>query len=182
MKERRDSIPLKLREEKSERIREFLFSTDEFKKAKTIMFYITYRSEVITEDMINESLKRGKKVALPKCLIDKKKIIPLEIKDISRDLEIGAFGIREPKRGNKIIQPQEINLVIMPGVAFDKKGTRLGYGGGFYDKFLKNLPDSSQFIGLAFQEQIVNLIPRTSRDMLVHKIITDKGVMEFAFS
>lgn len=182
IKERRDNISLKLRKEKSKKIKEFLFSTDEFKKAKTVMFYITYGSEVMTEDMIEGSLERGKKVALPKCLKDEKKIIPLEIKNISRDLERGAFGIREPKRGTKIIQTQEINLVIVPGVAFDRKGTRLGYGGGFYDKFLKNLPDSSRFIGLAFQEQVVKSIPRAARDIMLHKIITDQGVMEFAFS
>lgn len=158
--------------EKSKAIKQKLFSLSEFKKSNFIMLYASRTEEVKTDQMIDEALEMGKRVALPLCT-SLKTIVPKEIKVRSADLEEGAYGICEPKKCQKVRKPEEIDLVIVPGVAFDKKNRRLGRGKGYYDKFLKDLPRNKLTIGLAFDFQIVEDLPEDSHDIPVSKVITN---------
>ena len=156
---------------KSRIIREKLISLPEFKKSSIVMLYASMHGEVATDEIIDEALRAGKRVALPRCT-SQKTIVPKEIKD-KNDLERSSFGILEPKKRKKDIHLGEIDIVVVPGVAFDGNNSRLGRGGGYYDRFLKRLPRGTPSIGLAFDLQIVESLPQDSHDIPVSKVITN---------
>jgi 5-formyltetrahydrofolate cyclo-ligase len=157
---------------KSDIIKTRLFSLPEFKKSKLVMLYASKTEEVATDSMIDEALKMGKRVALPRCT-SQRGIVPKEIRNRHTDLEKGIYAIRQPRIGQKSLEPEKINLVVVPGVAFDEKNRRLGRGKGYYDRFLKKLPGNSISVGLAFDFQIVENLPEDSHDIPVSKVITD---------
>jgi 5-formyltetrahydrofolate cyclo-ligase len=160
----RSKILAKLRKQKEERlkksrvIKDKLFRLAVFKKAKRVMFYITFGGEVETQEMINAALKMGKIVGVPVCDKKKRTIIPCKIR-LREKLKKGLYGIKEPciKRPLAV---ECIDLVIVPGVTFDKHGNRMGRGKGYYDSFLRQLPKRTVSVGLAFGFQI---LPRLSR-------------------
>ena len=158
---------------KSGIIRGKLFKEEAFKKAKLVMFYVSLKDEVNTLGMIDEALKDGKRVCVPVILKEAKRLIAGEIMDRKEDLERQHFGIYQPKEGRvKEVPLEDIDLVIVPGVAFDKHNVRLGRGHGYYDRFLCALPDSAKTIGLAFDFQLVDKLPADSHDIPVWKTIT----------
>jgi len=172
---RRDKEPEDLRGKKSRRIKKRLFSLREFKSAHTILFYYSKGSEVETKEMMEEALLEGKRILLPK--VRGREIYLGEIKDLEKDVEKGRFGILEPKETSKKTTPREINLVILPGIAFDLKGRRIGYGKGYYDRFLKKFPRTTPLIGLAYDFQVVNSLPGKRHDRRVGKIITETLIL-----
>ncbi|MEE9322996.1 MAG: 5-formyltetrahydrofolate cyclo-ligase [Candidatus Aenigmarchaeota archaeon] len=153
-----------------------MFSLPEFKKAKIILFYVSVRGEVRTDKMISESLEKGKRILVPFANLKEKTLLISEINNLD-ELEPGAFGIPEPKKP-KDFPLDKIDLVVIPGIAFDKKGNRVGYGMGFYDRFLKTLKKNIPLIALAYDLQIVNHIPTDGKDVRIHKIITEKEIIE----
>jgi len=157
------------REKKSKLIKEKLLRSIEFIKAKTVMFYISFAGEVDTEEMIEEAKRLGKIVAVPVCKRGKIKIMPCLLQNKAR-LKQNSYGIWEPAT-KKPVYLEDLDLVIVPGVAFDKEGNRLGRGKGYYDSFLKKLPPDTISIGLAFDFQILPSLPTTSTDVSVHKVI-----------
>lgn len=157
---------------KSEEIKKKLFSMPEFKKSQVVMLYASKNGEVNTSEMIDEALRAGKRVALPRTA-GQEAIVAKEIKTRQEDLEIGAYGICEPKEHNKTLELEEIDLIVVPGVAFDKRNRRLGRGKGYYDRFLKKLPPGKISVGIAFNFQIVNSLPEDSHDVPVSTVITD---------
>ncbi len=160
--------------QKSLVIKKRLFETFEFKSANTIMFYISIGCEVETRPMIEEALNMGKRVAVPVTNVTSKKIIACEIKDLKTQLCEGPYGIQQPKKEYiKKIPINDIDLVITPGIAFDKKGNRLGRGAGYYDRFFKEVPDKTPRVGLAFDFQVVEEIPTLSHDIRITRLITN---------
>jgi len=150
-------------------IKEKLFRLKVFKKAKRIMFYLAYDGEVETQEMIKEAMKQGKIIAVPVCKEKERKIIPCKIGP-DTEFKKGPYGIKEPCK--KIPLPlKELDLVIVPAVAFDKKGRRLGRGKGYYDYFLRSLSKKTATVGLAFDFQIVPRLPTLSHDMPVERVI-----------
>ena len=157
---------------KSGIIKDKLFGLEEFKKAKVVMFYVSLKDEVNTLSMIDDAAKTGKRVCVPVILKEEKRLIAGEIKDRVKDLERQHFGIFQPKAGHVREVPfEDIDLVIVPGVAFDKYNMRLGRGHGYYDRFLSSLPDRTTTIGLAFDFQVVDNLPKDSHDIPVSKTI-----------
>lgn len=161
------------RRQKSSLIKRKLFSSQEFKKAKTILFYASFDGEVDTKKMLRQALRLGKRVALPVILENKKKLIPSLVFDLEKELGAGPYGILQPKSDYlRPVDLSDINLVIVPGVAFDREGRRLGRGKGYYDCFLKTLPLNIPTIGLAFDFQITESLPfNPSYDVAVKKVI-----------
>ena len=133
------------------------------------MFYIAFRGEVNTEEMIKLAKALGKKVSVPVCERDNIAIRPCMLDTHARLIE-GPYGVQEPTE-RKCIDPQDLDLVIVPGVAFDKKGNRLGRGRGFYDRFLDTLPKDTPTIGLAFDFQILSSVPAAQHDVKVSKVL-----------
>ncbi len=170
--------PISLLKEKSKLIQRHLFSVAEYKNSSLVMFYVSMGREVTTLDAIKTALAENKKVAVPLILKSKDIMIPCEIKSL-KDLEPGSFGILQPVEEKiKPIPIKLIDLIIVPGMAFDRKGNRVGKGKGFYDKFLKLIDATIPKIALAFSCQIVEQIPTTKNDIAVNKIITEDGVIE----
>ncbi len=158
---------------KSEQIRRRLFQDKSFQQAGTIMFYMAKPYEVDTTGMIEEALGLGKRVVIPVTKTHEKSLTLSEIKDPKKGLAKGPFGIYEPKREYlKTVDPKDIDVAIVPGIAFDKEGNRIGHGQGYFDRFLKNLPSKIPTIGLAFKLQLVRKINTFSWDIPVTKLIT----------
>ena len=158
--------------EKSDIIRGKLFKEEMFKKAKVVMFYVSLKDEVDTLPMIDEALKAGKRVCVPVILKEEMKLIAGEIKDRKADLEKQHFGIYQPKKDKvREIPLKDIDLVVVPGIAFDKNNVRLGRGHGYYDRFLSGLHEGTNTIGLAFQFQVLEDLPKQPHDIPVTKTI-----------
>jgi len=171
----RSKILLKLKNQKqkeqqrkSNLIMKKLFRALVFKKAKVVMFFISFGGEVNTENMIRQAMKLGKKVAVPVC--GKNRVMRPSILAENAKLIRGLYEIHEPAI-KKFISLNNLDLVVVPGVAFDKKGNRLGRGKGYYDCFLHKLPSKTSAVGLAFDFQILPSIPTTCLDKEVHRVI-----------
>ena len=170
---------------KSKDIEERLFSLNEFKEAESVMFYLAKKDEVRTEGMIGKAFKVGKKVIVPSLRPSSDEgakggrgITPSLLLDYETELEEGIFGILEPKI--EFIRPfpvEEIHIVVVPGVAFDESGGRIGFGGGFYDEFLGRLPSETKRWALAFEFQIVKKLPLTDKDVPVQRIMTEERLI-----
>jgi len=166
-------------EKKSGDIRSKFFTFVPFCQAETILFYLAMKDEVQTEKMIEESLQKGKKVVAPSIDWQRKEILPSEIKDLTKDIEIGVLEIPQPKNNlYSPFSPVNIDMVIVPGVVFDRKGNRLGFGGGFYDRFLGKLSDKTELVALAFELQLVDNVPSQSHDVAVDYLITERGIIK----
>lgn len=173
-KEIRGKLGLQSKEERAEKsalVKEKLFRLEEFKKAECVMFYVSLPEEVDTSEMIGEALKAGKKVCVPITIEDSRSLVASEI-DESSILEKGPCGTRQPKESDlRPVPLEDIDLVVVPGVAFDCCNVRLGRGHGYYDRFLKLLPKDTVTIGLAFDFQLVEGLPKDSHDVPVSKTI-----------
>ncbi len=157
------------RSRKSKLITGKLLRNKVFKKAKIVMFYIAFGGEVNTEEMIREAKKIGKLICVPVCRKDKETMQPAILKDHAK-LKKGPYGVLEPVAQDRV-KPEELDLIIVPGLAFDKKGNRLGRGKGCYDRFLCTLSEKTPALSLAFDFQILPLVPTTSYDVSVKKVI-----------
>ncbi len=175
---KRDMLSPQERTRKSLMIKRRLFSTPEYKEARVIAFYVSFRSEAETENMIRESLKLGKKVVLPVSRVKKKELQMVYVKNFDKDLKPGTYGIIEPKTTKvKLDDLSQLDIVVLPGSVFDLSGYRLGYGGGYYDRFLQTLGSGTVIIGLAYEFQVVNEVPRESHDIPVHQIVTENRII-----
>jgi 5-formyltetrahydrofolate cyclo-ligase len=159
---------------KSESITQKLLDDPLFQNSKALMFYVSIASEVETLPLIKKALKVGKRIVVP--YIDKKSdsLVPVEIKDPLEDLAPGSYGILEPRA--ELVRPFDINqleLVLVPGLAFDRLGHRLGRGKGYYDCFLNSLPVKVKRYGLCFDFQLFDVVPFNSRDVSVDRVITN---------
>jgi len=176
MKQQRKSEPQNLILEKSVKIKERLLAHPDYQKAKNILFYISYGNEVYTHDIIKHAFQTGKTINVPVTDVESR---TLHISQLSSwdDLAPGAYGILEPvKEKQRPVHFDSIDLIIVPGVAFDRKGNRLGHGGGYYDWLIGKLP-TVPTIGLAFTFQIVEELPVESSDQKVRTILTEDEII-----
>jgi 5-formyltetrahydrofolate cyclo-ligase len=160
----------------SKEIKKRLFELNEFKKASTILFYISYDNEVFTHDMIKESISNGKNVIVPISDKENRRLILSKFNNWD-DLKLGSYNILEPGK-DKIneISIEEVDLIIVPGVGFDARGHRIGHGKGYYDNLLRKSGNILN-IGLAFETQVVKKIPTDTHDLPVNMIVTEKRVI-----
>lgn len=172
----RSKIFLRLRKQKEEErrnrsslITEKLLRTRVYKKARVLMCYIALKGEVDTQAMIRQAKNSGKIVTVPVCKKTRATLMPC-ILDDNAGLRKGPYGVVEPAV-RQCVPLKDIDLVVVPGVAFDKKGNRLGRGRGFYDRFLKRLTPRTATIGLAFDFQILPSLPAVSHDARVNRVI-----------
>ncbi len=163
------------RRQRSRAIRKKLFLNEDFLKSKCVMLYCSKGTgEVETSSIIKKALKMGKKVVLPVTLVRDRNIKPVYLKDIRR-LEKGPYGIYEPEGplNKKPAALKDIDLVIVPGIAFDKNNNRIGRGKGYYDNFLRRFSKGKPNIGLGFRFQLLDRVPATKRDVPLASVITD---------
>ncbi len=164
---------------KSEKILFSLAGLTEIEKSDPIFIYVSFRTEVLTMPFINMILKKGKKVTVPLTMVKEKNLLAVNLTDPEKDLHPGYCGIPEPVLSTKnykykCIDPSLIKAVIIPGSVFDYRGGRMGYGGGYYDRFLKNDAPKAIRIGLAFHIQMVDRLDLQPHDQLMDIVITEK--------
>ena len=151
---------------KSEKLGELFAASELYKNAKSIYGYLPYNQEVRTVAMLEQALKDGKRVAVPKCYGDEMRFIYME--DLSL-VENGYANIPEPIADDPVAEDKTA-LVLMPGMAFTKDGKRMGYGGGFYDKFLAAEPNHPT-VALCYEFQMVEDLPTEEYDIPVDCVL-----------
>ncbi len=164
---------------KSKAIGEKILGLKEIETGKNVFTYVNFRSEVITIPLINDLMKKDKVISVPKTYVKENRMDAIRINDVSKDLIPGYCDILEPRPEilqTNITEPQNIDIVILPGSVFDERGGRLGYGGGYYDRFVEKIPFVVR-IGLAFEEQIVSEAPLQPHDELLDYIITEQRII-----
>lgn len=173
---KRDEIPTEQRASKSALIESRLNGMPEFAAAETVLLYASFKSEVDTSGLVHLALESGKRVLLPR--VAGPELVLHEIKGLE-DLEKGAWGIPEPKSLCRQADVNEADVIIVPGVAFDESGGRLGYGKGFYDRLLSRLDRPIPLIALSFEAQMYNnRLPVSGHDVPMDFIITEQRVIE----
>lgn len=158
--------------EKSGKIKKSLFGLRQYKSSETVMFFVSFKNEVFTHDMIKEALM-SKKVVVPK--VADGEIKPSAIKDFKSLVPSGRFGLLQPAEPSEV-DLKDIDLVLVPGIVFGMKGHRIGYGHGYYDRLLKKIPKALK-AGIAFDFQIVEELQTESHDVPVDMIITEKRII-----
>ncbi len=172
---KRNSLSRQQIEKKSKQIEERLLALPEFEKAKIVMAYYGVRNEVETKGIIQKALQAGKIVALPVTDFEKKTVVPILINSLEQ-LQKTQFGLVEPT-SKKPVETTELDLIIVPGVAFDKSGCRIGRGKGFYDELLRKTSTEITLVGLCFEENLEERLPSESHDVKMDLIVTDKQVI-----
>ena len=162
----------------SRRICASIAASAEFRAARAVLLYADHGSEVRTGTLIVEALAQGKTIVVPYCVGDDLRLFRLENLD---ELAPGAYDIREPRPAlrelaARRIAPDELDLVVVPGVAFDRSGARLGRGKGFYDRFLAQLRPDTFLVAPAFECQVFESIPTLPHDLPVHRVVTEVNV------
>ena len=178
MRRRRDAMSLDDVLNLSRAVEDRLFACKDFSACQNIMFVLSFGNEVRTDEMIMRSLKDRKQVYVPRLITRERRLEVCEITDMDQEFELGSYDIREPSRSNsKVVSPSIIDVVIAPGLAFDRSGGRIGFGGGYFDWLFKQLPDEALRLGVAYEFQVVDSIPQDSWDERVQTIFTENDTI-----
>ncbi len=172
----RTALPNK--DELSGLVCERLVAMPEYARAQTVMYYVDVRSEVRTRHYLPTALTQGKRIVVPYCVNGELELFNLQNMD---ELALGMYKILEPKAelrelSDKRVQAGDLDLVIVPGVAFDREGGRTGHGFGYYDKLLNRARPDAPLIALAFECQLFPRIPMQSHDVFMDKVVTEGTV------
>ena len=165
------------RQSREKEILKRLFSSEAYLSCKILFLYAGFNSEVSTDEIFYRAISDGKTVAYPVCDDADGKMTFYSVKSKSQ-LKSGMYGIKEPDKSyTEIITPSEHSLIIVPALCFDLKGNRLGYGKGYYDRYLELYPCKS--VGLAFEECVIESLPTEEFDKMIDILITDKNLYKF---
>ena len=148
-----------------------------YEKAETVMFYLSYGSEVITDSMISSALEEGRTVVVP--AIENPGDGKMEALKMARieDAYQSVYGIRQPEINREdLVDKSGIDLIFVPGIAFDNNGYRTGYGKGYFDRWLQGVP-LEKTIGLAYDFQVTDKLPSGKYDLPVGMIVTEKRII-----
>ena len=176
----RDAISIAQRHEKSNAIARQVQALAIVQGAQTIFTYVNFRSEVETMALIDLWLAAGKRVCVPLTLTAESRLVAYQITDPAVDLIPGYCQIPEPDvQRLPVVAPVEIEVIILPGSVFDLNGGRLGYGGGYYDRFIASQAPAAIRIGLAFELQVTAQLPLLPHDQRLHALITEDRALHF---
>ena len=177
----RKNINIVKKEDMDNKILDKLYESEYYRKSKKIFIYISYDSEINTKGIINKALEDNKKVYVPRTEFKNRLMDAVEIMSLDNLVE-SDFGILEPSIKEPHIDPNELDLIVVPGVAFDKQGGRVGYGAGFYDRYFNKISEDNIKkiikIALAYNFQVIEKVPMDKQDVPVNYIITEKEFIE----
>ena len=174
----RDLVSPEVRAKKSLAIMERLFKLDDFRPARILHIFVSFGSEVSTELIIKRSLEIGKRVVVPIIDYKSRRLTLSEIEDYDLDLRPGHWGILEPRNeAVRAVDLDQLDLILIPGVAFDKAGHRLGHGAGYYDKLLAGCKERPLAMALAYEMQVVDDVPVMEYDVKIDGVITEERVI-----
>ncbi|MEJ2688529.1 MAG: 5-formyltetrahydrofolate cyclo-ligase [Deltaproteobacteria bacterium] len=175
----RDSLSPEFRSAASLAITDRLWPLEPFAEANTLFTYVNFRSEPETGTIIHRALAAGKVVTVPYTVIGSH-LLACRIKDPALELRPGYCSIPEPDPATSPpVAPRSIDVVLLPGSVFDLQGGRLGYGGGYYDRFLAREAPQALRIGLAFEKQVVDKLPLELHDIPLHLLVTEERLLDF---
>ncbi len=169
------------KDEASRRIVGRLLVLPEYRAARTVQFYVDVRAEVRTRPALPAALQSGKRIVVPWCNeTGGLELFRLESMD---ELDVGKFQVLEPRaelrtRPAKQVAPEDVDLVMAPGVGFDRRGGRLGHGKGYFDKLLRQVRSDAPLVALAFECQMFDAIPMEPHDVFMDKVITETTVYD----
>ncbi len=176
--QKREDLTLAERKSKSKAIIDNLWQIEQFAEAGTVFSYVNFRSEVETLPLIRQALARQIRVSVPLTLVAESRLEAYEILNPAKELKPGYCEIPEPDPDQvKGIDPGEIDVVLLPGSVFDIRGGRLGYGGGYYDRFLDREAPHALRIALAFELQVVDKVPLLAHDKRIHYLVTEERIV-----
>jgi 5-formyltetrahydrofolate cyclo-ligase len=168
-------------EEKSQVVLSKITALKEYRKAKWLFSYVSMKHEVETIRLIENGVGIGKRIAVPVILEEGKisrSFLISEIRDCLKELEIGPFGISQPKpQFLRPVDPKVLEMAVIPGVAFGKDGHRLGHGKGYFDRFLRQLSPNCLKVGIAFDFQLLPELPQDTHDISLDVIVTDQEMV-----
>ena len=170
----RDAIPPDERARRARLIEDRLLGLSEFRAAGMVLLFYSFGSEVTTTAIAEHILAEGKRLFLPYLTpqgMEAAEVLPGD------PLLPSGYGPREPSRRHPL-DPAEVDLVVTPGLAFDRRGFRLGYGGGHYDRYLSRLRPETTRIGLAYSAQLIDRVPEESSDQKLHLVVTDSETVD----
>jgi 5-formyltetrahydrofolate cyclo-ligase len=174
----RDALSQAERARRSAQAGANLCALPEFRQAGTVLCFVSFGGELDTRPLIEEALAAGKHVAVPRVVRETHDLVPHELRDPETDLTPGYYGILEPSPQQPVVSLDAIEAVIVPGVVWGEDGFRIGYGGGYYDRFLPRVPQAAR-LGLAFELQVLPEVPHGARDVPVEVLVTEAGVRRF---
>ena len=164
--------------EKTLQVTDRLYDFANFMEASIVLLYVDKENEVASKEIIRRCYNYNKIVVLPSFNTEKRTIVPMKVDDPNKDLVKGPRGILEPNPERcKIVGIEFVDIAIVPGIAFDEKGGRIGSGEGYYDRLIPKLAATTRKVALAFECQIMAQIPMTSHDKHVDIIITEDRVI-----
>jgi 5-formyltetrahydrofolate cyclo-ligase len=174
--------------ELSQKITSRLLQLEVYRLARTVMGYMHFGAEFVSEPWLRQVQRDGKQLLLPRVDAGMRELEIYRVEDMDTQLATGAYDIREPLPGQcmRLERLEEIDFVLLPGVAFTRHGARLGYGGGFYDKLLarmdgeKNIARRAVLVAAAFEIQLVEYIPQESTDRKVEWLVTENETIHCA--
>jgi len=173
----RDSLNNNEKELMDNKIFNELINTDLYKRSINIFIYISFSNEINTRNIIEKAFKDKKNVFIPKVYKDDKLMKAIKLNSID-ELKKNSMGILEPIDDSNYIEKENIDLIVVPGVVFDKECNRIGYGGGYYDRYLKDIKSKENKIALAYDLQIVDKIESEVHDIKVDYIITNTRALK----
>jgi 5-formyltetrahydrofolate cyclo-ligase len=172
------SIPVEDLQKKNLQIENRLFEFANFREANISLLYMPHDNEVDTKPIIQRCLDYNKLIVLPAFNIDNFTMTLLKVDNLGDDLKSGPRGILEPDPNHcKVVPIERIDIAILPGIALDEKGGRIGSGEGYYDRLVPRLPITTRKVALAYECQIVQQIPMESHDKHVDIIITEERII-----
>jgi 5-formyltetrahydrofolate cyclo-ligase len=178
MKRRRDAMSLDDVLNLSRAVEKGLFACKNFSTCKNVMFFLSFGNEVCTDEMIARALRSHKQVYVPRLIKRGKRLEVCEINDIDQEFQLGSYNIREPSLNNsRVVSPAIIDAVITPGLAFDRFGGRIGFGGGYFDWLFKQLPNKALRLGVSYGFQVVDSVPQDPWDERMQTIYTDNDTI-----
>jgi len=176
----RDALSLEQQEQKSNSITERVLQTDLLQQVETVFIYVDFRSEVKTREIIRKLQDMKKRVVVPVTLLAERDLLPVQITDMEQDLAPGYASILEPVETIRVAQyvsPEEIDIIFLPGSVFDEGGGRMGYGGGFYDRFVSMKAPRALRVGLCYELQMVKMAPLQDHDERMDSIVTEERIV-----
>ena len=179
MLEKRNSLSASAINIKSEAIQQRFANSDEFNYARILASYYPVGSEVRTQKIVSIALKSNRLVALPRTVGEHIKFYPILS---NTDLIVGKYGIKEPfipSDSSDSCISDNIDLLLVPGIVFDTHGFRIGYGYGYYDKFIARKKNSIVSVGLAYEFQVCEKVPRSDNDQKINVLVTEKRTLYF---
>lgn len=177
----RDKLSGELQQQYSSHITEQLLQLDLLQQAATVFVYVDFRSEVKTRGLIQQMQSLGKKVVVPVTLLQERDLLPVQITSLEDDLAPGYASILEPVeaiRNTNCVSPESIDVIVLPGSVFDECGGRMGYGGGFYDRFVSEKAPQAHRVGLCYELQVVPEAPLQDHDERMDVIVTERRIIK----